>query len=156
LALIPRSIMTLLREVGRHVLRHPVPGVVAAAHTKDGRWLLVRRADTGTWCLPGGTLEWGETLASSIVREVAEETGARVLRVERLVGVYSRPDRDLRFHAVTTVVTVLVDVSDLKPLNPLEIREARLFTSEEIPWPLAYAADDLMRDAMGSAPPVFE
>ncbi|MBI5534721.1 MAG: NUDIX hydrolase [Deltaproteobacteria bacterium] len=154
--MIPRSILTLLREVGRHVLRHPVPGVAAAAHTKDGRWLLVRRADTGTWCLPGGTLEWGETLAASIVREIAEETGARVLRVERLVGVYSRPDRDLRFHAVTTVVSVLVDASALKPLNPLEIREARLFAPEEIPWPLAYAADDLMRDAMASAQPVFE
>jgi 8-oxo-dGTP diphosphatase len=148
--------MSLIREAGRHVLRHPVCGIAAAAHTADGRWLLVRRADTGTWCLPGGTLEWGETLASSIVREVAEETGARVLRIEKLTGVYSRPDRDLRFHAVTTIVRVLVDAERLRPVNPLEIREARVFRPEELPYPLAFQADDMLRDAMTDREPVLE
>lgn len=156
LTLIPKSVLSLLREAGRHVLRHPVSGIAAAAHTADGRWLLVRRADTGTWCLPGGTLEWGETLSSSIVREIAEETGARVLRLERVVGVYSRPDRDLRFHAVTTIVQALVDAQQLRPLNPLEIREARLFGPDEIPSPLAFAADDMLRDAMAGREAVLE
>ena len=156
LTLLPRSVMTLLREAARHVLRHPVVGVAAAAHTSDGRWLLVRRADTGTWCLPGGTLEWGETLSSSLVRELAEETGARVLRVERMVGVYSRPDRDVRFHAVTVVVRALVDAKVLHPANALEIREARLFAPDQIPSPLAFQADDMLREAMADGAPVLE
>lgn len=54
--------------------------------------LLTRRADNGRWCLPGGHVDPGETVAESCAREVREETGLRV-RVKRLVGVYSSPDR---------------------------------------------------------------
>ena len=152
LALVPRSVLAIAREIGRHVLRHPVVGIAAAAHTEDGRWLLIRRADTGTWCLPGGTLEWGETLRSAVAREIAEETGARLTQIERLIGIYSLPSRDTRFHAVTTVVRVLVDAAHLKPDNPLEIREAKLFSVDEIPYPLAFACDDMMRDAIANNP----
>jgi 8-oxo-dGTP diphosphatase len=149
--------MSILKELGRHVLRHPVVGIAAAAHDAQGRWLLIRRADTGTWGLAGGTLEWGETLSVGLVRELAEESGARLLTVEGLVGVYSRPDRDTRFHAVTVVAKVLVDASSLGPVNPLEIREARLFAPDEIPWPLALGNDDMLRDAMNdSLKPILE
>src|SRR5580700_10629072 len=97
LSLLPRSAWAILREATRHILRHPVVGVVAAARTQDGRWLLIRRADTGTWALPGGTLEWGETLGASIARELEEEAGVLRADIVRVVGVYSRPDRDPRF-----------------------------------------------------------
>src|SRR5580658_5723553 len=94
LLLLPRGVLALLREAARHILHHPVVGVAAAARTKDGRWLLIRRADTGTWALPGGTLEWGETLGESLRRELLEEAGVVVRGTAHLVGVYSRPDRD--------------------------------------------------------------
>ena len=54
--------------------------------------LLTRRTDNGRWCLPGGAMEAGESVAEACVREVWEETGLRV-RVTRLVGVYSDPDQ---------------------------------------------------------------
>ena len=50
--------------------------------------LLTRRTDNGMWCLPGGMIEAGETVAEGCEREVWEETGLRV-RVTRLTGVYS-------------------------------------------------------------------
>lgn len=71
----------------------------------DQRVLLTRRADNGKWCLPGGHLEAGETVAEAIVREVKEETGLDC-EVVRLIGVYSNPHRVLeyadghRFHIV--------------------------------------------------------
>ena len=74
---IPSGVVGLMREVLRHVLRRPVVGIVVAGHTDDGRWLLVQRGDTGTWALPGGTVEWGETLRSTFDRELEEEAHVR-------------------------------------------------------------------------------
>jgi 8-oxo-dGTP pyrophosphatase MutT (NUDIX family) len=59
----------------------------AKDHTKV---LLTRRSDNGMWCLPGGMIEAGESVAEGCEREVWEETGLRV-RVTRLTGVYSDP-----------------------------------------------------------------
>jgi 8-oxo-dGTP diphosphatase len=156
LLLLPRSALALLREVGRHVLRRPVVGIAAAARTADGRWLLIRRADTGTWALPGGTLEWGETLATSLERELLEETGAKLRGKARLLGVYSRPDRDPRFHAVTVLVACEVDAPTRPPDNPLEIREARLFAESELPEDLAHGQSDMLAAARGGGGAVFE
>ncbi|KAB8143475.1 NUDIX domain-containing protein [Chloroflexia bacterium SDU3-3] len=56
-----------------------------------GRVLLTRRTDNGRWCLPGGGVDAGESVAEAVEREVWEETGLRV-RATRLLGVYSSPD----------------------------------------------------------------
>jgi ADP-ribose pyrophosphatase YjhB (NUDIX family) len=57
---------------------------------QDGKVLLTRREDFQVWCLPGGHVEPGESLAQAAIREVLEETGLDV-RLTRLVGLYSRP-----------------------------------------------------------------
>ena len=54
--------------------------------------LLTQRADNGQWCLPSGGVDPGETVEETIIREVYEETGLHV-RVTRLVGVYSDPNK---------------------------------------------------------------
>ena len=54
--------------------------------------LLTQRTDNGRWCLPGGMMESGESVAEACEREVWEETGLKV-RVTRLIGVYSNPDQ---------------------------------------------------------------
>src|SRR5579871_4857729 len=89
---IPSAAFRLIREAARHLLRRPVVGIAAAARTADGRWLLIRRGDTGEWALPGGTLEWGEKLRDSIVRELEEEAGVVACEVGRVVGVWSAPE----------------------------------------------------------------
>lgn len=61
---------------------------VSAAIFRDGRVLVVRRARepaAGSWTLPGGRVELGETLVEAVVREVAEET-ALTIRVKGLAG----------------------------------------------------------------------
>jgi 8-oxo-dGTP pyrophosphatase MutT (NUDIX family) len=60
--------------------------------TKREKVLLTQRVDNGRWCLPGGQVESGESVAEACEREVWEETGLKV-RVTRLVGVYSNPDQ---------------------------------------------------------------
>lgn len=68
--------------------------LVVAASTvltdDNGRILLLKRADSGTWALPGGGIEFGESLAQCAVREAREETGLDV-EVTGLVGIYSDP-----------------------------------------------------------------
>lgn len=156
LSLLPRSVLGLAKEVGRHLLRRPVVGLAVAGRTADGRWLLIRRGDTGTWALPGGTVEWGETLQQTFTRELLEEAGVTDATFERIVGVYSRPDRDPRFHAVTVVVAARVGEPTRPPMNPLEIREARLFREDELPTGLALAMDDMLAAARRGGAPELE
>lgn len=57
----------------------------------EGRVLLQQRTDNGRWGLPGGAMEFGESILEALHREVQEETGLTI-EVVRLVGVYSHPD----------------------------------------------------------------
>lgn len=89
--------------------RHPSIGV-AAAVWRDGRLLLVGRARApwqGYWCLPGGLLELGETLAAAVERQVREETGLQV-RAGRVLDALDLLERDqegrLRHHYVPLVL----------------------------------------------------
>lgn len=153
---LPKGALEVVREIARHVLRRPVVGIVAACHTKEGKWLFVRRADTGTWCMPGGTLEWGETLERALERELDEEAGVDVARLERIVGVYSKPDRDIRFHAVTIVVAMEIEPPTRPPKNPLEIRDVQLFETKDAPLPLAMGFDDIWEHVLEDRDPVLE
>ena len=67
-------------------------GCSAVIFNEDKKVLLTRRSDNGQWCLPGGAMEPGESVAEACAREVWEETGLRV-EVLRLIGVYSDPHR---------------------------------------------------------------
>ena len=102
---VPAGLLTLVKEAARHLLRRPVVGIAPPRTPTTAAGSSSAAADTGTWALPGGTLEWGETLRAGLARELDEEAGVTTRRLERVVGVYSRPDRDPRFHAVTIVVT---------------------------------------------------
>jgi 8-oxo-dGTP diphosphatase len=146
--LVAQGAYAIIREVARHVLRRPVVGIAAAARTSDDRWLLIRRADSGDWALPGGTLEWGETLVQAIGRELFEEAGVEKAALGRIVGVYSAPERDPRFHAVTVVVEASIEPPTRDPMNPLEIREARLFTRAELPRELSHNMTPMLEDAL--------
>jgi 8-oxo-dGTP diphosphatase len=147
LALLPKPLLDLGKEILRHLLKRPVVGVAVAGRSADGRWLLIRRGDTGTWAFAGGTVEWGETLRTTIARELDEEAGVTEVRVGRVIGVYSHPDRDVRFHAVTVLVEARVGEPAHPPANPLEIRDVRLFREEDLPPDLAMGMNDMLRDA---------
>lgn len=149
---IPKQAWGIVKEIARHLLRRPVVGLVALARDPQGRVVLIRRGDTGEWCLPGGTLEWGETLREMLPRELLEEAGVDLLEAGPLLGVYSNPRRDPRFHAVTVVVGAKVTDIKRPPMNSLEIREVRAFADGELPSPLSHGMTDVLATALKGQP----
>ena len=77
---------------------------VLIADEKKGILLIKRKTEPfkGRYALPGGMVEYGETVEKAAVREVKEETGLDV-ELEGLLGVYSDADRDPRGHTVSIV-----------------------------------------------------
>lgn len=76
----------LREKIGHELLLNP--GVAALIRDEAGSVLLQRRSDDGTWSLPAGAVDPGESPAQAVVREVWEETGLRVVP-EKLAGVFS-------------------------------------------------------------------
>ncbi len=68
-----------------------VPGASAIVTNASGEVLLQRRSDNSRWALPGGTMDIGESIGETIVREVREETGLDV-QIDHIVGIYSDPN----------------------------------------------------------------
>lgn len=67
-------------------------GAFAIISDEQGRVLISRRSDSGWYNLPGGGVEPHESAPEGLIREVREETGLEV-EVERLVGLYSKPQK---------------------------------------------------------------
>lgn len=144
---LPKSMYGILHEMTRHILKRPVIGIAAVARQPDDRIVLIRRADNGMWCLPGGTLEWGESLRTGLERELDEEAGVTEHEIIRVLGAWSDPSRDPRFHAVTIGVECKVRPPVKPPKNPLEIREAKAFAISELPETLAFGFEDIIKVA---------
>jgi ADP-ribose pyrophosphatase YjhB (NUDIX family) len=113
------------------LLKRPILGTTIIPILPDGRIVLVRRRDDGRWSLPGGILDWGEDVMTTAQRELTEETGLQLQTVKRLVGVYSTPDRDPRFHSVSVAIAVeangsfhvhdVAEISEVKAFNPTDL-----------------------------------
>ena len=113
------------------------PTVLATAGVAcvaDGAILLVQRADDGTWCLPGGRVEFGESIEACAEREFGEETG-RSVELTGLLGVYSRPSDQVRFEVGT------------RALAPDSVG-ARWFAARELPPNLMATDAPIIRDAL--------
>lgn len=67
-----------------------VPAASAVVTDANGAILLQLRADNGLWALPGGTMQLGESIATTAVRETKEETGLDI-EITGLVGLYTDP-----------------------------------------------------------------
>ncbi len=111
--------------------------------------LLVKR-DTvpfkGYWALPGGRMDPGETVEQTIVREVKEETGLDVTIV-RKIGEYIekgvKDDVDYEYYPACFLVKMVG--GEIKRQES-EIQEIQIFNLNELPSPLAFEHDKMIKD----------
>jgi mutator protein MutT len=112
----------------------PTPSVcVGAVAIDDGRLLLVRRRNDpgeGTWSVPGGRVEPGETVQEAVVRELAEETGVEGVCMG-LIGVAERIGADHHFVIFDFLVTVL-DEPETLPRAGADAAEAAWVALDEV------------------------
>ncbi len=127
-----RRLLQIFQTVLGLILKHPVTGTSIIAILPDERIVLVRRRDNQRWALPGGIVDWGETIETTVHRELEEETGLKTTGKPRLVGVYSSPRRDPRMHSICIVVEVAV-AGMPKVGDELEISDVRAFSRAELP-----------------------
>ncbi|MBD2096060.1 NUDIX hydrolase [Trichocoleus sp. FACHB-591] len=127
-----RRFWHLIQTVLGLIFRHPIIGTSIIPLLPDGRIVLIRRQDNGKWGLPGGMVDWGEDIPTTVGRELAEETGLELVKIRRLVGVYSAPDRDPRIHSVCVVVEAEVQ-GTMQAQDTLEVMEVQAFAPDALP-----------------------
>ncbi len=119
--------------------RNPLPTVdiiiELAAGGAHGEIILIQRANEPRgWALPGGFVDYGESVEQAARREALEETGLRV-DLLALLGVYSRPGRDPRFHTQTTVFAGRATGA---PVPGSDAAGLSLFGLDDLPRPMCF------------------
>ena len=93
--------------------------------------LLTRRRDNGSWCVPGGYMEPGESMTEACIREVWEETGLRV-EIARLISIYTHPHRILEYSDGNRLQLVVLHFEAILISGTLTITEMRCFLTVSI------------------------
>jgi len=105
--------------------------------------ILIKRANPPLgWALPGGFVDYGESLEAAALREAKEETGLDVELV-RQFHTYSDPGRDPRHHTITTVY---IAKAGGEPRAGDDATEATAFRPETLPDPIVFDHKKILED----------
>jgi ADP-ribose pyrophosphatase YjhB (NUDIX family) len=121
---------------------NPAPAVDIIIELPEGLVLIERAKPPYGWALPGGFVEYGESLEEAAVREAEEETGLKVTLLGQL-HTYSDPDRDPRQHTITTVF--IAYASD-EPRAATDALQAAVFAPANLPADLAFDHNRILAD----------
>jgi ADP-ribose pyrophosphatase YjhB (NUDIX family) len=114
--------------------KHPLPTVDIIIEIRGGIVLIERKNPPHGWAIPGGFVDYGETLEQCAVREAEEETSLKVQLIE-LFYCYSDPGRDPRHH---TISTVFIATATGVPHGADDAKRAEIFTAYTLPAPIAF------------------
>ena len=127
--------------------KNPIPTVdiiieVQREDGKEGIVLIKRKNPPHGWAIPGGFVDYGESLEEAAVREAKEETSLDV-QLKKQLHTYSDPDRDPRQH---TISTVFVASARGRPKAEDDAQEIGIFTKEEINFSIAFGHNKILTD----------
>lgn len=116
--------------------------VDAIIRTASGIVLIKRSYEPLGWALPGGFVDVGETVEAAAKREAFEETGLTISDIW-LVGVYSDPKRDPRFHTVSVVFGA---ISNSAPVGGDDASDACIFPDSALPDKIVFDHRTILAD----------
>lgn len=123
--------------------RNPLPTVDIIIELKDKGIVLIRRKNPPHgWAIPGGFVDYGESLEDAAVREAREETSLNVELI-RQFHTYSDPKRDKRFH---TISTVYIAEAKGEPKAADDAAEIGIFNKDNLPKPIVFDHKEILRD----------
>ena len=132
-----------MREAMAEKYRNPLLTTDIIIEVSDrGIVLIERKNPPHGWALPGGFVDYGESLEKAALREAKEETSLEVVLTEQFYT-YSDPRRDPRHHSVSTV---FIATAEGEPRGADDAKVARLFQEEGIPTPLVFDHARILRD----------
>lgn len=123
--------------------RNPCPTVdLIIEMGEQGIVLIKRKNPPQCWALPGGYVDYGESLEEAAVREAWEETSLHVKLIRQFHS-YSDPRRDPRQHNITTV---FIAQAGGKPVAADDAAEVSVFPLDRLPRELAFDHAEILRD----------
>jgi len=129
--------------------RNPFPTVdIIIEMEKAGIVLIKRKNPPFGWALPGGFVDYGESLESAAVREAEEETSLQV-DLQYQLGAYSDPKRDPRHH---TISVVFVASATGEPEAGDDAKDIGIFDRDSIPAILAFDHGKILHDYFTKCP----
>lgn len=122
--------------------REPFLTVDVIIEIKGGIVLIKRKNPPYGWAIPGGFVDYGESLEDAIVREAREETGLDI-KLIRQFHTYSDPKRDPRHH---TVSTIFIATTEGTPKAGDDAKEIGIFTRDTLPEDIAFDHGQILKD----------
>jgi 8-oxo-dGTP diphosphatase len=123
--------------------RSPLPTVDIIIEVAGGGVVLIERKNPPHgWALPGGFVDYGESLESAAVREAEEETSLQVQLIEQFYT-YSDPSRDPRHH---TISTVYIATARGVPKGADDAKTAKVFAAGRLPQPIVFDHPQILSD----------
>jgi ADP-ribose pyrophosphatase YjhB (NUDIX family) len=123
--------------------QNPVPTVDIIIEMESRGIVLIKRKNPPSgWAIPGGFVDYGESLEEAAVREAREETNLEV-ELSRQFHTYSDPNRDPRHHTITTVY---IAKGNGKPEAKDDALELGIFTRSNLPEKMAFDHRTILED----------
>ena len=122
---------------------HPTVDIIIQVDGDPSRIVLIKRKFSPPgWALPGGFVDWKESVENAAVREAKEETGLDVSLI-RQFHTYSDPSRDPRGH---TIALVFIATATGTPVGADDAAEARVYTKGDLPEEMAFDHRQVLED----------
>lgn len=136
------DLATILPIIAQMKYRNPIPTIDIIIEIAGEIVLIKRKNPPHGWAIPGGFVDYGESVEEAARRETKEETGLDITGL-RQFHTYSDPNRDPRHH---TISVVFVCQASGKPRASSDAAEIGLFTKDTLPEELAFDHRQILDD----------